>query len=281
MDPGTLKTARAAGRPMPRTRSATALLLALVAALAGCGSLRAPSLPSLPSLPSFSRAPAQPPATVDADAAARARKAEAAGAGVPGAPARLLAEGWRCEDGRTLGTRVLPGAKAVELRIDSLRRSLPQVASGSGVRFEDADWLFWNRGAQAMLQRKPGPPVYCNEVRALSLVEDARARGITFRGQGNEPGWLLEVGPANRVLLAGMPGGPDFLQRREWPDLAAAPGPVHGSTRYTGESGGRRYTIVVLPDPCVDDMSGERFPAAVRIEVDGRRLRGCGTPIAP
>ena len=42
-----------------------------------------------------------------------------------------------------------------------------------------------------------------------------------------------------------------------------------------------RHVIVVLPDPCVDDISGERFPAAVLIEVDGRRLRGCGAPIAP
>ncbi|MBY0437442.1 MAG: MliC family protein [Burkholderiales bacterium] len=174
-----------------------------------------------------------------------------------------------------------PGLKAVELRVGDTQRLLPQVASASGVRFEDADWLFWNRGAQAMLQRKPSPPVYCNEVRSLSLVEDARARGITFRGQGNGPGWLLEIGPANRVVLAGMPGGPDILQRQEWPDLAPAPGPVHGSTRRAGEAAGRSYVIVVMPDPCVDDLSGERFPATARIEVDGRRLRGCGTPIAP
>ncbi len=268
MDARTLNTARATRRPAQLPPAAKALLLVLAATLPGCGWLRAPSMPALPSLPTFSRAPAQPPAaTLDVAA--------------PRPAAALLAEGWRCEDGRTVGSRVLPGAKAVELRIESLRRSLPQVASASGVRFEDAEWLFWNRGAQAMLQRKPAPPVYCNEVRALSLIEDARARGITFRGQGNEPGWVLEVGPGNRMVLAGMPGGPDFLQLREWPDLAATPGPIYGSTRYTGESGGRRYTVIVVPDPCVDDMSGDRFPAGVRLEVDGRRLRGCGTPIVP
>lgn len=194
---------------------------------------------------------------------------------------RLLAEGWRCEDGQTLGTRALAGLKTVELRVGDVRRILPQAASASGVRYEDADWLFWQRGAQAMLQRKPAPPVYCNEVRALSLVEDARARGITFRGQGSAPGWLLEVGPDSRVVLSGPAGSRGIEGRNEWPDLAAAPGPAYGSTRYTAEAGGRRHVIVVLPDPCVDDISGERFPAAVLIEVDGRRLRGCGTPIAP
>jgi len=191
------------------------------------------------------------------------------------------AEGWRCEDGQTLGTRALAGLKTVELRVGDVRRILPQAASASGVRYEDADWLFWQRGAQAMLQRKPAPPVYCNEVRALSLVEDARARGITFRGQGSAPGWLLEVGPDSRVVLSGPAGSRGIEGRNEWPDLAAAPGPAYGSTRYTAEAGGRRHVIVVLPDPCVDDISGERFPAAVLIEVDGRRLRGCGTPIAP
>jgi hypothetical protein len=39
--------------------------------------------------------------------------------------------------------------------------------------------------------------------------------------------------------------------------------------------------VVVQPDPCGDEVTGERFPAVVRIEVDGRRLHGCGTPLAP
>ena len=239
-----------------------ALLLVIVATLPGCHWLRSGLAPA--------QSPVQPPAATGPATAAPAA-----------VPPRLLAEGWRCEDGRTLGTRVPPGLKTVELRIENVRRILPQVASASGVRFEDAEWLFWQRGAQAMLQRKPAPPVYCNEVRALSLIEDARVHGITFRGQGSAPGWLLEVGPDNRVVLSGPAGSRGIEGRHEWPDLTAAPGPAYGSTRYTAEAGGRRHVIVVLPDPCVDDISGERFPAAVLIEVDGRRLRGCGAPIAP
>jgi len=243
----------------PRITLRAALLLAVVASLPGCHWLR-------PAQPAVQGTLPAPKAVADTAA---------------GTQPRLLAEGWRCEDGRILGTRVLPGLKTVELRIDSLRRIVPQVASASGARFEDPDWLFWNRGAQAMLQRKPEPPVYCNEVRALSLVEDARARGITFRGQGGIPGWLLEVGPDNRVVLSGAPGNGTLDGRLEWPDLAPAPGPVYGSTRYTAQAGGRQHVILVLPDPCVDELSGARFPSAVLVEVDGRRMRGCGTPIAP
>ena len=127
-----------------------ALLLVIVATLPGCHWLRP------------GPAPAQPPV----QPAAATGPAITAPAAIP---PRLLAEGWRCEDGRTLGTRVPPGLKTVELRIENVRRILPQVASASGVRFEDAEWLFWQRGAQAMLQRKPAPPVYCNEVRAHHL----------------------------------------------------------------------------------------------------------------
>jgi len=257
----------------PRAARSRALptlpLLVLASLLSGCTGLRMPSLPSLPSPGSST---AQPPA---------AAKPPVADASAETPSARLLAQGWRCEDGSLAGSRVPPGSKTLELRIGDARPVLPQVASASGARFESADWLFWNRGAQALLQRKPSPPVYCNEVRSLSLVEDARARGITFRGQGNAPGWLLEVGPANRVVLSGAPGGSDTTLRQAWPDLRPVPGPVYGSTRYTGEAGGRRYQIVVTPDPCVDDMSGQRFQAVVRIEIDGKRLRGCGTPIAP
>ena len=246
-------------------------MLLAVATLPGCRLLRPAPSPVQPSGVTSKPAPAAP---VPKAAAAAAPPAT-------GTQPRLLAQGWRCEDGRTLGTRVLPDAKAVELRIDNLRRNLPQVTSASGVRFEDTVWLFWNRGAQAMLQRKPAPPVYCNEVRALSLLEDARVRGVTFRGQGSAPGWFLEVGPDSRVVLSGQPGSLGIEGRLEWPDLTGAPGSAYGSTRYTAEGGGRRHVIVVLPDPCVDEISGERFPSAVLIEVEGRRLRGCGSPIAP
>jgi uncharacterized membrane protein len=191
------------------------------------------------------------------------------------APGKLLAEGWRCEDGRTAGSRYITDTKALELRAHGMRRVLQPRPSSTGARFEDAEWLFWNRGAQALLQKKPAPPVYCTEVRALSLIEDARARGVTFRGRGNEPGWLLEVGPGHRVLLEDDHGG----QRSLWPALAPSPGPVPGSTRYSAESDGRRYQITLLPDACVDDMSGERFTSSATIEIDGRRRRGCGTVI--
>ncbi len=116
----------------------------------------------------------------------------------------------------------------------------------------------------------------CTEVRSLSLIEDARARGVTLRGRGNEPGWLLEIGPGNRVLLDEQAGP----RRSIWTDLAPAPGPVPGSSRNQAESAGRDYRITVLPDACVDDMSGERFALSVLLEVDGRRLRGCGTRIS-
>ena len=59
---------------------------------------------------------------------------------------------------------------------------------------------FWTEGDSARFERLPGSTVDCREIRSLSLLEDARVRGVTFRGVGNEPGWRLEIGPARRCL---------------------------------------------------------------------------------
>ena len=87
------------------------------------------------------------------------------------------------------------------MRIGAETRTLPQVRAASGARYEDATMLFWTKGDSATFQRKPGNATDCREVRAKSLLEDARVRGVTFRGVGNEPGWLLEIGPDNRVMF--------------------------------------------------------------------------------
>jgi membrane-bound inhibitor of C-type lysozyme/uncharacterized membrane protein len=214
-----------------------------------------------------------------AGAVSPAGNAPKAAVAPPAAPlaAPLAAQGWRCEDGSTLGTRVLKDTGRLELRVDGSRQSLPPVVSASGARYEDAAWLFWSRGAEALFQRKPAPPVNCIEARALSLIEDARVRGVTFRGTGNEPGWVLELGPATRVWLSHENG----RRTAEWADIAPTGGPVPGTLRYNAVSGGRRFMITVLPDACVDDMSGDRFTHTVQIDIDGARQRGCGREVAP
>lgn len=194
----------------------------------------------------------------------------------PADPARpLLAQVWACTDRRTVVT--YPQADGLRVMDRGCQRVLPAVRSASGARYEDDEMLFWARGADAQLRRKPGPAIACREFRQASVLEDARVRGITFRGQGNEPGWLIEVGPGNRVaLLQGIPA-----RRLVFPRLASISDEPSATTVYTGRAGDNSISVKLTEQPCVDSMSGARFPGTVELQIDGVLRKGCGIPLKP
>jgi uncharacterized membrane protein len=187
--------------------------------------------------------------------------------------AALQAHVWHCDDGSRIQSRNRPAA--IELRIGTEVSTLPQTPAASGARYGNAAMIFWNKGYDATLERRPGSAVACREVRVQSLLEDARIRGVTFRGTGNEPGWLLEIGPGSRGMFEDHYGS----TRMVFPDLKPQTDTANGATVYTGESGGRRLRVALLPQPCADTMSDEIFPASVNLEIDGVRRIGCGTPL--
>jgi putative lipoprotein len=105
--------------------------------------------------------------------------------------------------------------------------------------------------------------------------QQARARGIDYRGIGQEPGWLLEIdeGRSLRLLY-------DYGQRSV--DVAA-PAPVTAGARrtYTARDAAQQLQVVIESAPCQDTMSGEPFPDTVRVTLNGLELRGCGRSLGP
>ena len=99
---------------------------------------------------------------------------------------------WECDDGLTLDVRNLFREDAVTIALHEGERKLPRVVSASGAKYADETITFWTKGGEATFERKGTPPVNCREVRAKSLLADARVRGVAYRGTGNEPGWLVE-----------------------------------------------------------------------------------------
>jgi putative lipoprotein len=184
----------------------------------------------------------------------------------------LQAQVWKCADGTAIQTRNLTSPPAVTLRVGAETRSLPQVRAASGVRYEDATMLFWTKGDSAAIQRKPGNATECRENRALSLLEDARVRGITFRAVGNEPGWLLEIGPENRVMFEDGYGSMRVVFQSLTPRNNTQP----GVTIYENTSSAYRMKITLRQQICADTMSDETFTHTVDIEVEGAKRRGCG-----
>lgn len=107
---------------------------------------------------------------------------------------------------------------------------------------------------------------------APDVWEQAAREGVDFRAIGNEPGWLLEIREDDALVLMA-----DYGSRRY---EIASPEPEIDET-----SGGRlfrqpgtpeTFEVVLIDEPCRDDMSGEPFPTTVRITLGERHLSGCG-----
>jgi putative lipoprotein len=230
--------------------------IALIAAL-GCQRKEAPVAATATG--------AKPPASVPATAPAPTPAADEVPAGV------LRVYVWHCMDGQTLVMRNLVREKAIAIDFHDGTRRLDQTVSASGARYADSVVVFWTKGGTATLERQGAPPVQCEERRADSLREDARARGVVYRALGNEPGWVLEVGPAGSLSWTTNWGQDRF----DFEQAQAATAP-DGATVYTAQQGDVSIRASIKAERCVDDGEVE-FDHVVTVESGGQTLRGCGT----
>lgn len=102
----------------------------------------------------------------------------------------------------------------------------------------------------------------------------ARAAGVDFRAIGQEPGWIVDIYTQDRIVAL-----LDYGQTRlEFP-RAEPTSPAEGSTRFESQANGHTLSITYRRVPCEDVMSGEPFPSAVDVVIDGRSLSGCGRSV--
>jgi uncharacterized membrane protein len=101
--------------------------------------------------------------------------------------------------------------------------------------------------------------------------EQARARGIAFRGIGNEPGWLVEVGTGETPALHAEL---DYGERRI--DLAHARS-LSGVPGYMGTtSDGVEVELRLQRGDCSDGMSDQVYPVSAKLSVGDKTYTGCG-----
>jgi membrane-bound inhibitor of C-type lysozyme len=68
---------------------------------------------------------------------------------------------WTCEDGTMLRMDNLIEREAIVLYLPDGMLTLPHVISASGAKYEDDAFVFWTKGAEALLERKPDPAITC------------------------------------------------------------------------------------------------------------------------
>jgi membrane-bound inhibitor of C-type lysozyme len=234
--------------------------IALIA-VAGCQRQQAPTGETMADAKPVAAVPAATPAPIPA---------------VDEVPKGVLrAYVWQCADGQTLVMRNLLRERAIAIDFHDGTRRLDQTVSGSGARYADALMVFWTKGSTATLERQGAPVVQCEERRADSLREDARARGVVYRALGNEPGWVLEIGPAGRLSWTTNYG----QDRYDFEQVQATSEPG-GTSVYVAQKEAVSLKATVKAERCVDDGDVE-FDHVVTVESGGQTYRGCGTRLNP
>jgi uncharacterized membrane protein len=116
---------------------------------------------------------------------------------------------------------------------------------------------------------RPDTPASTRE----SPWEAAKARGVAFRGVGNEPGWVVEVdggtAPAMRVTL-------DYGERT----LVVSRAHVMKVGFEGAATDGTRVVLLLRHEDCSDGMSDAVYPVAATLNVGGQEYRGCGRFLA-
>lgn len=244
-------------RRYARPPIAAPVLVAALAALAGCqraGEEPAAPVAGAPPMGAPPPAPAEDPAPPE---------------GV------LRAYVWECDGGLTLNMKNLYREGAITLDMHEGPRKLPQVASASGAKYSDGSITFWTKGGTATFERAGSAPVECRELRARSLVADARERGVLYRGTGNEPGWLVEIGPGSRIIYVAMYGE----QRHEFANVTERDGGGAGRRVFVADTDKGPFQVTVTAETCLDDMSGDEFDHRMLVEWGGETRRGCATAV--
>jgi uncharacterized membrane protein/GNAT superfamily N-acetyltransferase len=123
---------------------------------------------------------------------------------------------------------------------------------------------------------QPGPiPPPASPPAQFDPWQNARERGIDFRGIGQEPGWYVEVDHERGLRLMW-----DYADQQAVSTTAVQPETQEGTTLYRVTAGTHQIEVAIENVACKDTMSGEAHPRTVTVNVDGRALRGCGRELA-
>ena len=156
---------------------------------------------------------------------------------------------------------------------DTALKVLP-VPSGSGARYEGSSYLYWSKGAKAILQKPRGSFMTCAIVKKEKSWQAARLRGIRFRALGQEPGWLLEIIPDQKLTFV-SDYGQDTLTTQQYQLKTDNSGRI-----YTATVDGRSLKVTVSNAQCTDVMSGFTFPRTVSVTLAENTYTGCGQSLS-
>lgn len=175
---------------------------------------------------------------------------------------------YDCE-GTQVTVRLGDGELTLNLPTASI--TLPQVEAASGAKYSDGDVVFWGKDIDSGTLTLEGEDIACRLDRSETPWVDAKARGASFRGVGQEPGWHLEV-HSERIVMVYQYG----KRRVVVPNEGVIEDPEAPVRRFQTTTEAHELLVTVEDRGCTDVMSGESFPTRVMVKLDGRDYTGCG-----
>ena len=175
---------------------------------------------------------------------------------------------YNCGDSLQFTAHVSKDSTWLFLKDTTLK--LRPVSSGSGSRYEGSSYLYWSKGKEAILQKPKGSFMTCTEMKREKSWQAARLRGVRFRALGQEPGWLLEIIPDQKLIFI-SDYGQDTLTTQQY-QLQKS----DGERIYSAEVENRSLNVSAKENRCTDIMSGFEFPKTVTVSLDDKTYSGCG-----
>jgi membrane-bound inhibitor of C-type lysozyme len=199
------------------------------------------------------------------------------GQSAPAAPVPAVRPGktfvYTCDDSLRFTARV--EGETTWLFLPSGTLKLQQTAAASGARYEDGSVMFWTKADEAMLDRGDQQRLQCVNDRAAAIWEDAKLRGVDFRGRGNEPGWHIEISGQYGIVFVTNYGSGRYRFRT----YQSAFDEETRKTTFAARDGESEIRVTLEGKRCIDSMSDEQFETTVIVVIDGNRLNGCGKPL--
>ena len=102
-------------------------------------------------------------------------------------------------------------------------------------------------------------------------LQDARARGVDFRGIGQEPGWVAEVTEGGQISAV-LDYGAKTLEL----PAPSAETAEDGTVIYDASTDTDHLVLRIRRKICIDSMSGESHTHTVDLLVNDKPYQGCG-----
>ncbi len=161
----------------------------------------------------------------------------------------------------------------VDLQVDSASYTLPQVVAASGARYQEGDTLYWNRGSEALIVIDGRELGTCTLDLARQPRHPEGSNLVVWRAQGNEPGWLVEIGWEGEIGVLLDYGSISHVFPYTPPQGSA-------SELYYELSASEDMSLLIRAASCQDSMSGQSFDYQATLAVGDRHLDGCAARLS-